>query len=132
MSTWPKSRPRSPRRRYTGPPHRVIEALRQRCGCRCERCGTTFLGPNGGDPHHRTPRGMGGTRDARINRLSNLVALCRPCHDWVESHRSRSIVEGWLVPRHLDPADVPVSSRIHGRVLLADDGSVVSVGGDAA
>ncbi|WP_328439174.1 HNH endonuclease [Nocardia puris] len=127
MTSWPKSRPRAPRRRYTGPSAAVLDLVRARCGGRCERCALPFFGRNGGDPHHRTPRGAGGTRDPRINLASNVIAVCRPCHDWIESRRDAARVDGWLVPRGTDPASVPVRSRLHGLVLLGEDGTVTAV-----
>lgn len=113
------------KRRYTGPKPATLDALRERCGLRCERCSIPFSGRNAGDPHHRRPRGMGGSKDVGTNGLANLVAACRTCHDDIESNRSRALVEGWLVPQGRDPRSVPVLSRLHGGwVLLSDDGTV--------
>lgn len=121
------------RRRYTGPRPKTLDALRERCGLRCERCATPFTHSNGGDPHHRRPRGMGGSSETGTNRLGNLVGICRPCHDHIESHRARSLAEGWLVPQGRDPRSVPVLSQLHGGwVLLSDDGSVTPATGGAA
>ena len=120
------------KRRYTGPAARTLDALRERCDLRCERCAIPFFGTNAGDPHHRRPRGMGGSKDNGTNRLANLVALCRRCHDDIESNRARALVEGWLVPQGKDPAKVPVWSRLHGGwVLLSDDGSITPATGGA-
>lgn len=76
----------------------VIE--RDQSCCRCLRPGT--------DIHHRTPRGMGGTRDPAINRMAALVLLCRTCHAWAESNRATAFEQGWLVPRGCNPELVPV------------------------
>lgn len=89
---------------------------------RCERCGAL-----GDDIHHRRARGMGGSRDPRLNRPGNLVLLCRGCHDWIESRRSWAYGQGWLIPHdsRINPETVPVHTIAHGRVLLADDGTVM-------
>ncbi|MBF6374499.1 HNH endonuclease [Nocardia farcinica] len=130
MSTWPKSRPRAPRRRYTGATPAVLMLVKSRAGGRCERCAAPI--PTTAEVHHRIPRGMGGTRDPRVNRPSALVVLCPQCHRRIESYREKARLDGWLVRRTSNPTEVAIESRLHGRVLLADDGSVVSVGGDAA
>ncbi|MBF6213722.1 HNH endonuclease [Nocardia puris] len=119
MTYWPKSR-----RRYTGPSAAVLDLVRARCGGRCERCATPVTNA---DVHHRIPRGMGGTRDPRVNQACSLVVICRPCHDWIESRRDAARVDGWLVSRGTDPASVPVRSRLHGLVLLGEDGTVTAV-----
>lgn len=62
------------------------------------------------DVHHRLPRRMGGTSNATIHDLPNLVALCRDCHGWVESHRVESVVQGWVISQHdgRAPGEVPL------------------------
>lgn len=65
---------------------------------------------------------MGGSRDATTNRLSNLLHVCLPCHEWIESNREQARGKGWLVASWNDPADVPV--MLQGEpMFLADDGS---------
>lgn len=44
----------------------------------CEICGAEAV-----DIHHIEPRGMGGSRDA--DRIDNLMALCRECHNKCEA-----------------------------------------------
>ncbi|NEW33807.1 HNH endonuclease [Nocardia cyriacigeorgica] len=112
------------RRGDTGPQPHVRLLVATRAGGRCERCACA-LPIGGGDIHHRKPRRMGGTRDPQINAPSNLVAVCRPCHDWAESHRTRALADGWLIPSTGDPASTPVWSGLYGRVLLADDGGTI-------
>lgn len=91
----------------------------------CELCGAA----RATDVHHRQPRGMGGARGqraARVNALSNALALCRVCHDTVERDRPAAIAHGWLVPRHEDPAATPAFLDVwlgRGPVLLGDDGT---------
>lgn len=118
-------RKKAPRRAsYTGPNPVTRLLIGERCGGHCERCAAT-LAIGGGDPHHRRPRQMGGSRDPKINLPSNLAVLCRPCHDHIESHRARAIADGWLIPHNGVPASVWVKSGLHGRVLFTDDGKVV-------
>lgn len=124
---WPKRTGRAKRRRDTGPHPTVIILVKARANGRCERCAAPIV--TTGEVHHRIPRGMGGSRDPRINRASNLVAICRTCHSWVERYRNAAREQGWLVLRAADPGDVPIESRLHGRVLLADDGTVHPAGG---
>ncbi|UGT65279.1 HNH endonuclease [Nocardia gipuzkoensis] len=129
--SWPKSGPRPKQRRDTRPREDVLDLVRARCKGRCERCAQPLTGIHGGDPHHRKPRGAGGTRDPRINLPSNIVALCRPCHDWIESQRTAALKDGWLVPRRANPARKEIRSRLHGVVLLSDDGRVEPIGGES-
>lgn len=122
----PRKAKQAKRARYTGASKEVLDLVRARCKGRCERCSRLLTGIHGGDPHHRTARGMGGSRDPRLNRASGIVALCRPCHDWIESQRTLAKVDGWLVPRNEDLLTTPVRSWFHGgRVLLTDDGRAV-------
>lgn len=104
------------RRRKTGPDLATVELVRWRDRDACRRC------PRAGEQiHHRKPRGMGGTRDPRINCPENLILLCSECHAWIESHRADSIADGWLVSKWADPAAVPLV--LHGLpVWLARDG----------
>jgi hypothetical protein len=110
-----RQKPRQPR--DTGPDRETRDRLAERSVGRCEMCGSTWCLV----PHHRQPRGKGGSPLPQINVLSNLLHLCPKCHDCVESRRAWAKGLGLLVPRPTVPADVPVSLRI-GRVLLADDG----------
>ena len=45
----------------------------------CEVCGAKSV-----DVHHLTPRSL---RKDLINKIDNLMALCRPCHDRAGSDR---------------------------------------------
>lgn len=92
----------------TGPSAKVVQQVRERDGHQCVRCGV------GRDltTHHRIPRGMGGTKDPRINHPSNLLTLCGSgttgCHGWAESHRLEAVKDGLIVSRYADPTLVPV------------------------
>lgn len=126
-------------RRNTGPTPETRALVMERDGYQCVKCGLPVFGEPGRDYslQHRTPRGMGGSRDPRLNLPSNLVLLCGSgttlCHGEVESNRSAARAHGYLVSRPLDPAEVPVtvtlrpetpfSTAVVARVLLGDDGS---------
>lgn len=101
-------------------PRGVRAAVYERDGHACARCGS-------GGPltlQHRTGRGMGGSRDPRINAPSNLITLCGSgttgCHGVVESTPRLSRLTGWAVARHDDPAEIPVQT-LSGWVKLTDD-----------
>lgn len=109
-------------RRITGPDAGTRLGVVQRANWKCERCGT--LVPQSISVHHRTPRGMGGTRDQNINAPSNLVLLCGSgttgCHGWIESHREAARELGWLVPRGFNSTEIPIIENT-GRAWLLDD-----------
>lgn len=92
----------------------------------CVRCGAgrSMFGLN---VHHRTPRGMGGSKDPLLSLPCNLITLCGSgttgCHGWVESHRDAAARFGYLVPRGVDPATVPVMYADGYWWLLGVDGS---------
>lgn len=98
--------------RTTGPSTATRELVRWRDRDRCRRCGAPTW-----QIHHRQPRGMGGTRDPRVNSPANLVLLCGTgvtgCHGWVESHRALAREQGWLVSQWADPVDVPIVHMGH-------------------
>lgn len=121
--------PPKPKRRYTGAHPTTIILVKDRArGC-CERCGRSV--PIDAEVHHRIPRGMGGTRDPRVNLVSALVLLCGDCHRWIESYRNAAREDGWLVLRNAEPSAVAIHSALHGVVLLSDDGGLEPVGGAA-
>lgn len=108
------------------PSRKVRDTVIQRDRDRCVRCGRYVPGYPG-SIHHRTPRMMGGTRDPRVNRPSNLVLLCGTgttgCHGWVESHRDEAKDAGLLIPWWQTPSEVPIRYRDRN-VFLDDDGGV--------
>ena len=85
----------------TGPDLATRQAVIDRAGRKCERCGQP-----GEQIHHRKPRGMGGTSDPAINAFPNLVLVCVTCHDEIERNRQMAYESGWLVHRWQDPAEV--------------------------
>lgn len=78
----------------------------------CEFCGWKN---NSLNIHHRTPRGMGGTRVKEINEPANLLVLCGSgttgCHGWVESHRQEAYELGLLVKRGQNPELIPFQNK---------------------
>lgn len=119
------------RRRDTGPTPAQRTLVAERAGYCCELCGDRL---HDGDAwsaphsfHHRQPRGMGGSRLDTANAAYQLLLTCGTgttgCHGFIESHRSMSEAEGWLVRHGFDPAVVPVTvDRCAGPVLLTADG----------
>jgi hypothetical protein len=83
-------------------PSAVRQALGKRAKGRCERCGKAARTK---DAHHRLQRSLGGT-----HALSNLVAVCRSCHDKIHQQRreSREYDAGWLLRSHWDTTTAPL------------------------
>lgn len=117
------------RRRETGPTVTVRRIVLERAGGRCELCGTNLATIwCGYSLHHRSPRGMGGSRSDHVNRPSSLLAVCGSgtsgCHGLVESQRQLALANGWLVPHGEMPAEIPVELH-RGLVYLDDSGECV-------
>ena len=112
------------RPRDTGPTKKVRDLVKRRAKHTCERCG---LCP-GQVVHHRDPRGIGGSSRPEVNLPSNLVYICVPCHEYVESKRLEAIGYGWLVEDRFVPAKVRIELH-YGWHLLTDDGRAVPVPG---
>lgn len=85
----------------------------------CERCLHATLA---GDPHHRRVRGMGGSKAPDRHDPSNLVWVCRPCHDWIHAHPKESATTGFIVPRSSNvlPFAVPITD-LNGHVRYLDN-----------
>lgn len=56
---------------------------------RCERCQIR----HSTDPHHLIPRSVA---PSLVLEPSNLVALCRVCHNWVGHNPEKAYQTGWL------------------------------------
>lgn len=117
--------------RRSGPSAVVVSMVWQRDGGSCVRCGRGLHFSQRGmawSVHHRSPRGMGGSKAAWVNQPSNLILLCGTgttgCHSWVEANRAISLECGWLVPRNgvRLPAEVPVFYPGRGRFMLNEWG----------
>lgn len=97
----------------------------------CEICGTK---QEMSSIHHRTPRGMGGSRDKKLNSMANLVYICGSgttgCHGRVESYREQAYERGWLVRRGVDPETVPFMDKKGNLYILGHDGTKTLVNSD--
>ncbi len=107
-------------------PKQVRVTVLDRDGLTCVRCGAPISLADY-SLHHRRPRGMGGTRDVRINFPSNLLTLhgsgTTGCHGWVESHRAEAFEQGYLLRDVADAATTPVLTSA-GWLLFTDDGEI--------
>jgi len=90
----------------------------------CERCGSA---QEPWSVHHRTPRGMGGSRKKEINQPQNLLLLCGTgtsgCHGWIESYRERGYLDGYLVKRGFKPEEIPIVDSRGKVFLILPDGT---------
>lgn len=83
------------------------EAVHGRGLGRCDRCGGGLGMVDGGwHAHHRRLRAQGGTWA-----LSNVAALCQPCHLAVHDSPWQAVQDGWIVPSYADPATTRVLLR---------------------
>lgn len=102
------------------------EAIYERAGGRCERCGSAG---SVWHFHHRRPRGMGGTSRTDSGGLANALLLHPECHEWVERNRTASYDMGYLVDQQNDPCRTPVKLW-DGWRYLSEDGTVSEDLGD--
>ncbi|WP_107984239.1 HNH endonuclease [Rhodococcus sp. OK519] len=112
--------------RSTGPSRQVAQQVVDRAGGGCEICGVA----EAQQIHHRTPRGMGGSRDPAINMPANLIHICAGCHVRVESKRVQAEGNGHLVRRSQGPSEAPILRR-GVWVLLDDEGGWMSCPGSS-
>lgn len=109
----------------TGPDQDVVEAVHERAAWACEVCAVR-LGPKRGIDHHihhRRPRAMGGTDRPDTNLPSNLLLLCPPCHEDVESRRGDALRCGLLLSQVCDPAATAVRLAGPRWAYLTTDGA---------
>lgn len=109
----------------TGFSRPVCACIDGRSGGVCEVCG------NGRavERHHRRPRGMGGSSEARTNSAANALHVCGVCHRLIEANRTLALLLGWLLPQSADPA----ASRVMYRgewTLLGESGDVTNGSAD--
>jgi 5-methylcytosine-specific restriction enzyme A len=98
------------RYRSTGPAEEVVDLVYERAQHSCEIDGAPLGDRRGVDHHihHRRPRRMGGSQLPDTNAPQNLLLLCPPCHELVESERTAAYAGGWLVRQNDDPLTVSV------------------------
>lgn len=106
-------RPPSPRKppRSTGPQGGVQDAVRERDKGVCVTCGGAGTAWDALVIHHRTGRGMGGSRAGWVNRPANLLLVHESENLAFEADpdlMARAYTSGWKVRRPTDPATVPV------------------------
>ena len=98
------------------------KAVFKRDGGLCVCCGGEAC-----DVQHRIRRGSGGSRDPRIAYgMSNLIAMCRHCHDIAEARDERMHAMGMWLNTWQNPEFEPVALHSVGgsgiSVYLAADG----------
>ena len=98
----------------------VIERDQEQCVARVTHPGKAAPGEQ---IHHRKPRRMGGTTQRSTNGVTNLIYLCRPCHEWIENNRDLSTDLGWLLRASQSPTEAPLLYRGVWS-LLRDDGTI--------
>lgn len=82
-------------------------AVHERGLGRCDRCGGRLGSVDDRwEAHHRKLRAQGGTWA-----LSNVAALCAPCHLDVHDQPAKAVTDGWIVPSHADPAATRILLR---------------------
>lgn len=106
-------------------PQRVIDDAFRRAGGHCERC-PRWVGDGRWAPHHRRPKGAGGTVLPDTHMIGNCLVVCVECHAWIHNNPTAAEDAGWLVRHPGDPAATPVLVQDGYRrvlVLLAADGT---------
>lgn len=93
----------------------------------CVKCGNILRDPVA--VHHRKLRKHGG-----LDALSNLVALCSPCHNIapnsVHQNPSLSYEKGYLVPSWAEPSKWALVLPNGKNVLLDDEGQYLEYEGE--
>lgn len=89
----------------TGPDPVTRGLVLIRCGGRCELPGCRRPPA---DIHHRRPRRMGGDQRDDVNDLANLLAVCRPHHDWIHANPALAGPRGLLLPADAVPYLIPI------------------------
>lgn len=121
----PKQQPRRSKPKNPGEA-RTRELVKARCGGRCELCGLARME----SVHHRRNRSQGGVWSA-----SNCVGVCgdgtRKCHGWVGANPAAAHAIGFHLEHGEAPESTPITSAVHGRVLLDNDGGFRAEGGAA-
>lgn len=103
------------RPQVTSEERKARKLLRARSGGECELHG----GHSATEAHHRQNRSQGGQWD-----VANLMHLCHDAHVFVTVNPQAAREQGWAVPSHRDPAQVPVWLAGRGYVLLTEHGDI--------
>lgn len=121
----PKTQPRRPKPKNPGEA-KTRKLVAERSGGWCEICGVA----RAESVHHRRNRSQGGPWSP-----SNCVSVCgdgvRKCHGWVGQHPKAAHAKGFHLEHGEAPAETLIESRLHGTVLLDDEGGVHAIGGAA-
>jgi 5-methylcytosine-specific restriction enzyme A len=122
------AKPRPARRipRDTGPDDKTRALVLGRDHGQCVRCGAMETTWNPLQVHHRLPRKAGGRGPkgtAVVNSPSNLLTLCRACHEEAETERAWAYERGYLVREGAESWRVPVDHFYNGWVVAMPGGS---------
>lgn len=71
------------------------QAAYDRADGRCEAWASPGCRGRAEQVHHKAGRG-----GPDPHRLENLLAVCQPCHAYIEEHRTEAYAAGWLVRRN--------------------------------
>lgn len=93
----PKARKRMKASHGNKVPKATLDALKRRCGGRCEGLAPRCWGPPE-HPHHRRVKAQGVD-----HRLLNLLALCEGCHTYIHAHVDWSNRHGLILAAGDDP-----------------------------
>jgi hypothetical protein len=99
------------------PSRDVCRDVDRREGYRCLRCGRSI--ETGGNRHHRQLRSH---LFHDKHRRSNLILVCRECHEWFHRHPAVAERYGWIVTNGEEPETTPVLTYRHKWVYLDDSG----------
>ncbi|WP_432678037.1 hypothetical protein ACRAJ3_25160 [Rhodococcus pyridinivorans] len=112
--------------RKTGPSKEQADLVSARSAGVCEAIFIDECTGRAEQMHHRRARGMGGSRKQDTNSPANLLHICLPCHNAIESFRSLARAQGFLVSQHCaEPVSHVAVWRRGELVLLTDFGGVV-------
>ena len=100
-------------------PVEVARVVGDRAGGRCEAMVFPVCTGGAEQLHHRQYRSRGGEHT-----VTNLVFICKACHDCVHAHPRESAEIGLSVHSGQEPGDVPVHYR--GRPAVLDDAGGVT------
>ncbi len=89
-------------------------AVLARAFYKCERCNRDFQGYPA-SVHHRRPRMMGGSKNAMLHEMANLIVLCGTgtsgCHGWIESNRAIARELGYLIQKIESAEEIPFQDK---------------------